>query len=50
MECTFNDYAYLELSFIRVNSMGKLVIKAMYSDVAVEQTLEQLFGFPFHKI
>lgn len=32
-----------ELSFIRVNSLGKLIIKAFDSDVAVEQTMEQLF-------
>lgn len=43
MELTFNDYAYLELSFIRVNSLGKLVIKSLNSDLAVEQTMEQLF-------
>jgi len=33
----------MKLSFIRVNSFGKLIIKAMDSDVGIEQTMEQLF-------
>lgn len=43
MELTFNDYGYQELSFIRVNSLGFLVIKSLNSDMAVEQSMEQLF-------
>ncbi len=43
MELTFNDYAYLELSSIRVNSLGVCITKSLDSDLMVIKTLEQLF-------
>lgn len=43
MEATFQEYHYPTLSTIYVNKLGLCVAQSPYSDMAVIQTLEQLF-------